>query len=257
MRAGRAGIALMLLLGALLVSGQSCAIRVVEGELRYTETIQQTIPFVGRTKLTIENPAGSLEITGWGEPRVELVATKRARSEGDLQEIDVEIREEPDGVRIRSLHSEIVSKWLVDYRLKVPYGVALEIDQGAGEITIADYAGSITVDLGAGDLNLKEVRAPEISLDVGAGNVDAVVLESQRIEIDLGTGDLDLRLPPDASFAVEVRVGVGDLTISGFETLNIRQEGLISQSAEGTLGAGEGTLSIRVGVGDVDVKPWK
>lgn len=257
MKAGRAGIAFTLLLGALLVSGQSCATRVVEGELRYTETLQRTIPFAGKTKLVIENPAGSVEIAGWGEPRVELIATKRARSEGDLREIDIEIREEPDGVRIRSRHSEIVSKWLVDYELKVPYGVALEIDQGAGGVTLKGYAGSIAVDLGAGDLNLEEVRAPEISLDVGAGDVDAVVWESRRIEIDLGTGDLDLRLPPDASFAVEARVGVGDLTISGFETLSIQQEGLISQSAEGTLGAGEGILRINVGVGDVDVKPWK
>ena len=257
MRAGRAGIALMLLLGALLVSGQSCATRVVEGELRYSETIQQTIPFAGKTKLILENPAGSIEVAGWGEAEVELVATKKARSESDLREIDVEIREEPDGVRIRSRHSELVSKWLVDYELRVPYGVDLTIDQGAGGVTIEDYSGSIAVDLGAGDLNVKEVRAPEISLDVGAGDVDVTILESLRIEIDLGTGDLDLRLPPDASFAVEARVGVGDLTIAGFETLSIRQEGLISQSAEGTLGAGEGTLRINVGVGDVDVKPGK
>lgn len=257
MRTGRLGIALMLLLGALLVSGQSCATRVVEGELRYTETIQQTIPFAGKTRLVIENPAGSIEIAGWNGSRVELIATKRARSEGDLREIDIEVREEPDGVRIRSRHSEVVAKWLVDYELKVPYGVDLVLEQGTGKIAIEDYTGSIAVDLGAGDLNLQGVRAPEISLDIGAGDVDAVVREGLRIEIDLGTGDLDLRLPPDASFTVEARVGVGDLTIAGFETMSIREEGWISQSAEGTLGTGEGTLRIHVGVGDVDVKPGK
>jgi len=257
MRTANVGAALALLLGALLVSGQSCATRVVEGKLRYSETIQQTIPFAGKTKLTIENPAGSIEIRGWDQAAVELVATKKARSESELREIEVEIEEGPNTLSIRSRHSKIVSKWLVDYRLKVPRGVELSIDQGAGEVTIEDHEGSIAVDLGAGDLNLRDVRAPRITLDVGAGDVDLLVLEADSIEINLGTGDLDLRLPPDASFAVDTDVGVGDLTIAGFEAMRIREEGLIARSAEGTLGAGEGTLAIRVGVGDVDVRPGK
>ena len=253
--AGRAGAALALLLMALLVSGQSCTTRVVEGSLRSSETIERTIPFAGRAHLSIENPAGSIEIEGWDRPEVKLVATKRARTEGELREIEVEIREVPEGLEIRSRHSELVSKWLVDYTLKVPRGVALSLDQGAGEVRIAGHRGSIEVKLGAGDLRLEDVRAPRISLDVGAGNVDAVVRESQYIEIDLGTGNLDLRLPPDASFRVDAAVGVGNLTIAGFETMALQKEGWIAQSAEGTLGRGEGTLALRVGVGDVDVRP--
>lgn len=257
MRTANVGLAIVLLLVALLVSGQSCSTRVVEGKLRYSETIRQTIPFVGKAKLVMENPAGSIEIEGWDRDTLELVATKKARTENELREIEIEIREVPQGLRIRSRHSEVVSKWLVDYTLKVPPGVGLSIDQGAGEVRIAGHQGSIEVNLGAGDLILEDVRAPRISLDVGAGDVDAVVLEAQSIEIDLGTGDLDLRLPPDASFRVDADVGVGDLTIAGFETMALQKEGLISQSAEGTLGAGEGTLTLHVGVGDVDVRPWK
>jgi hypothetical protein len=252
------GISLGLLTVGLLTSAASCskfAISLTE-DYRYTEAVQQTISFVGKMELSLHNSVGAVSLEPGPPDVIELVAIKKAKSQGDLENLTIEMQESPTGVRVRSLHpTSQGSKWAVEYSLRVPSGTRLEIDQGVGDVRIANHEGSTWVDLGVGNVRLENVRGDEISVDLGVGDVRLIGIESKSASASVGTGDLDVRIRPDASLIIDAHVGIGDLSIRGFPKIQIEREGFIAQSVRAVVGAGEGRLKLSVGVGDLDVRP--
>ena len=247
-----------LLMVGLLTSASSCQKFAMnfDGDYHYTETIQKTISFAGKSLLSIDNSVGTVQIEDGLPAAIELTATKKARSQADLDRVNLEFQEDAGKLRIHSVQPDNhSSRWAVDYVLKIPAGTRVEIDQGVGEIRITDHEGSLSIDLGVGDVRLESVRGDELSINLGVGDVDLVSIESRSVSASVGTGDLDVRLRPDASFTVSADVGLGDLTIKGFANMHVEREGFIAQSAKAVLGAGEGKLTLEVGVGDLDVRP--
>ena len=249
-----------ILLAGLMTLAASCSSELHfdwDGHYRYTETMQQTIPFVGKQTLMIETSVGEIKIESGAQSAIEMTATKKAKHQEDLSQLHVEIQETATGVEIRSVHSEHQNtKWAVDYLLKIPAGTGVQIDQGVGEIHIANHqGGASTVKLGVGDLKMENIQLASLSADVGVGDIVLKNIDSSVIAANVGTGDLNLRLRPDASFTVEAEVGMGDVTIKGFPNMNLSRKGFIAHSVNGTIGQGLGRLHLHAGVGDITVRP--
>ncbi|MBI1744237.1 DUF4097 family beta strand repeat protein [Candidatus Acetothermia bacterium] len=249
-----------ILLAGLMTLAASCSSELNfdwDDHYRYTETMQQTIPFVGKQTLMIENSVGEIKIESGAQSAIEMTATKKAKHQEDLSQLHVEIQETPTGVEIRSVHPEHQStKWAVDYVLKIPAGTGVRIDQGVGEISVANHqGGATTVKLGVGDLKMEHIQLTSLSADVGVGDIILKNIDSSVIEANIGTGDLNLRLKPDASFTVDAEVGMGDVTIKGFPNMNLSRKGFIAHSVNGMIGQGSGKLHLHAGVGDITVRP--
>ena len=249
-----------ILLAGLMSTAASCSSEFNldwDDHYQYTETTQQIIPFVGKQTLTIENSIGEIKIESGTQNAIEMTATKKTKHPEDLSQLRIEIRETPAGVEIRSIHPEHQSsKWAVEYVLKIPAGTGVQIDQGVGEISVANHqGGASTVKLGVGDLKLENIQLTSLSADVGVGDIILKNIDSSAIEANVGTGDLNLRLRPDASFTVDAEVGMGDVTIKGFSNMNLSHKGFIAHSVNGTIGQGTGRLHLHVGVGDITVRP--
>jgi hypothetical protein len=213
------------------------------------ESFDQSLDFTGLDELRLDNGVGRVEITGWDQPKVELLAVKKAKRASDLQLVKIAIEKEGTGLRIRTEHSHKCI--IVDYKLKVPPGARLNIDNGVGEIEITEYNGSLEADLGVGDLNVRGGQWEKIGIDVGVGEVRLENVLAHRLDIALGTGDVRATVPATASMVIDADVGLGDVDLIGFPETSMRREGFIGESVSVLLSAGEDRWNISVGTGDV------
>lgn len=287
---------------ALLLSAYACdheQLGALNEDYRFSAVIEQTIDFDGKTKLTLDNAAGEIVIEAWDQPQVQLLATKKAKTQAKLDRISVDVQSADSDVAIRTLSqngTEILGA--VTYALKVPSAAVLALEQGAGVVQIAGMQGSIHLELGAGDVSMDRVLASALSVEVGAGQVELTGLAGQSLTITVGTGDvrvdaqlnaafetvsleigagnletgglwapafsaevgtgnLDVRLPVEISAQLHASVGIGDISIHGFPNMQLEQKGFLSKDAQVILGAGQGSIALEVGMGNIAVRPWE
>jgi len=241
---------------AILVMGQSCEVKIWTGdELKYFQTLEQELDFAGKDSLSLENSVGKIEIQGWTEPKVKLSAIKRAKTKADLEKINIVIEQTGKTIKIRSEYLKKNLRGAVDYVLKIPNGASLMIENGVGDMHITNFWGSsVELDLGVGELELAELHPEQLEIDLGVGEADLGKIAGKQInvDVDIGTGSVKAQFPKYASLVIEAEVGMGDINLEGFS--GVEYEGFISKSIRVVLGAGEGSLSIKVGVGSIKLR---
>ena len=148
------------------------------------------------------------------------------------------------------------SNWLTrlhqaagDVRVRLPadLGLDLRIAAGDGEVRgVKTVKGSFT----GGDFELSE--AETLDLTVTAGDVTLKLRPrtgEQRLRAT--SGDVDVTFLAGSSVTVSGSATCGDLSLpNGFA----RSGGFIGGNFEGTLGAGEARLELRLTAGDVDIR---
>lgn len=221
------------------------------GDIRAQESLDQSVDFTGLEELRLDNGVGRIEIVGWDQPKVELLAIKKTEHAGDLESIQIRLKKNGNDLHIYSQQSKKLKCVVVDYKLKVPHGARLNIDNGVGGIQIAQFSGALAADLGVGDLEIRDGQFEKINLDVGVGDIRLENAFTPQLDIDLGTGDVRADVPATASIAIDVDVGLGDVDLVGFPDASVQREGFIGESVSVQLGAGAGRWNISVGTGDV------
>lgn len=144
------------------------------------------------------------------------------------------------------------------------------IHVGAGNIDIADLqANTVQADVNVGNLTAKTMSVSHLSLDVGTGDANISGLTGSadlsvsmgkvsltydrltgNITADIKTGDADLRIPSDASAALDLTADMGSVSQnlgSGF--IGNSSDGRVS----GTLNGGEYKISGTVSMGSLTV----
>jgi hypothetical protein len=174
----------------------------------------------------LEHTLGNVTITGWDKDAAEVVATARTPepgserrlqlySSGDL-EPSVDIREDVQALRIRT--RSLGGPWTsggLDYAVRLPNSVNLNpVRLGTGDVRISDVYGSTVVELGRGNLAIKNYSGP-LKAVVGGGGADVELLdirETDVVDITVKEGDIILRLEPDANVRIEAEAPVGGIT---------------------------------------------
>lgn len=230
----------------------------------YSETVEDTVGLSGRTSVAVENEMGSITIgpevvaavqTGATDV-LKLIAVKRARKEDILAAVEIVIEDTDKGLQIRSQAPDRYSgRWSVDFVLHVPVGTALQIEQGVGDIMLSDHSGTVSIELGVGDVEVERLVATELLFELGVGDLTLMDVECKFAQVEVGMGDIDVRLRPEAAYTVTGVVGLGDITIAGFPAMVLDQEGFIRKEAHAVLGEGAGQLVLVVGVGDITILP--
>lgn len=189
----------------------------------------------GLAALVAKNGSSDIRIRGVADiGRIEVRGRACASSAGDLDRLKVEQRRDGDrlvleigrdtGMNISLFGSHYA---YLDIEIRVPLDLAIEVDNGSGDIDVRDVA-RLRYDGGSGDLDIENI-AGDLDIEVGSGDIEgsnmgAVTLRSissgdvtlRRIGGDVavgrvGSGDLDLR---EVSGSVEVeRIGSGDVNV--------------------------------------------
>jgi DUF4097 and DUF4098 domain-containing protein YvlB len=204
---------------------------------------------VGETPtLVVDNFAGAMVVRR-GEPdQIRIITTKKAMNERQLNQIDVDMVERGDSVRIQATRPGVrTGNASVDFEIYVPADSQLDLDTGAGNTQIFNVSGAITAHTGAGNVRVQGAVAP-VTLETGAGNIDYEGEPQGDCTFENGAGSITLHLPEDTNVEVELTSGIGNIDLGGFDV-----EGETSRTeVDGVIGTGdEGTIEAHTGAGNI------
>lgn len=210
--------------------------------------------------LTLEAENGLITITG--VPGGTQLSVQGERSVGSNSPTDAEqyldslrvvIDENPEDfvITTEGPSSPGSRTFTVDYEIELPDGLEIVIASGNGDITVAGMNGDIVIASGNGNVTLADIEASAV-LALGNGNVDAEVTlpPGGNLELAVGNGLLAVAIPQSTSADFAAEVGNGSITIIN---LALTDETITPTMVTGRLGAGDGTINLSSGNGDIGV----
>jgi len=233
------------------------AIGPIFGRPKLEETVEQSVSLAGPC-VEIDNAIGGITVETAESPNadstVRIVAAKRAHSQAVLDRVSVLIEPTRCGLAV---HSEGPRNgyWEIDYAITVPAGIEIVAKQAAGDVRLLDVSSTASVELGLGEVEVSGFAGTSLTVSSGAGDVVLVGVEAETVEVELGSGSVEIVLPNEASYDVVAEAGIGGIRIGPFPAPEAIETGGFASSVETALGAGERSLSVTVGVGEIGIRP--
>lgn len=163
-------------------------------------------------ELTVDTFAGDITIVPVPSLGIHVVATKWARSENDLELIQVLHAETDDASQVAALNPSEIDNASVNFEISLPVGRTLDIYTGSGQIA---YTGTFA---GDGDFRadggLIVFRIPEgtqirLDLEVGVG----VVTVDFDVDGDVSTRRVSGKIGHGREGVIRASVGFGNIQI--------------------------------------------
>jgi len=219
---------LLILVAATLLEG--CVIYLDDSgkrrDLQY-ELRTQTLPATDMSQLSITAGPGKLEIIGEeGRENIEYTADVFVR---DPASVDLALVAAGDNARLIANVRDGFRQgdWgYIDLVVRVPAQLALDIEDGSGDISIRGMHGSVLVDDASGDLFLS--GAGSATIKDGSGNLVVENVEG-AVFIEDGSGNIEVR---QVGGEVTIQDGSGDISVITAGGLNL-------------LNSGSGSLNLR------------
>ena len=173
----------------------------------------------------IEGSTGELNIAGWDQPSVEVIATRyafaeernEAKATGKLKRIEVVKMAAANGELTITTHRKETGIH-VDYQIMVPRGSRLDIHHHIGDVVITDVGGDVDATNGAGDI-LIQLRDPghyTIDAKTRLGSIYSNIRDARHHGV---IGEWLAGDAKTASHHVNLRVGAGGISIQGVDGL--------------------------------------
>ena len=234
----------------------------------------------GSTLTVVGPPDGSIVIEGWPRSEVEISAEiqLRADTETDLNMLAMvntfvvdddtnHVRITSTGTHDKAFMRKVAKKfpktllglpWRIDYRIRVPLMIDMEINGGRGPITISGVEGNIRVSAADSVTNLT-VDAGTLSATIGTGKVNLLIpMRSWRgvgADIRLVAGELTVELPPGFNGDINADILRLGQVVNKYEGLEAREKpGLTPQTVKARAGSGGAAFQFTVGDGTIVLK---
>ena len=229
----------------------------LSGKAQATSISEGSFVVHAGSELIIENALGNIVISGYSVDAAQTAPNRvvewqavRTAAQHRIDELQVVL-----DVTESSITLKTVGTGHVDYALRVPVGVDLKVKNGTGDIHIVSYeAQTIIIENGAGNLSLRDVRATALIIAHGVGEIDLSDVDAQQLIVDLGIGEIVLALPASASATVAAKAGIGNVSIDRFPGRIGGVRGFLGKSGDVTLGNGERTIKLGVGLGEIAIE---
>lgn len=227
----------------------------------YTSLRNADVDVRGAKSIEVHAGAGSLRIQGRpGISQVEVRGTARASSRDHLADIKLVAERRGDVVYIKSdvpedrnggFWSNVRGDWnlQLDLVIEVPLNVALDVEDGSGEIKISDVGplkltdgsgemtiigvkGDLTIEDGSGSITIENVEG-RVRVSDGSGEIRAKNIVGDFIVDEDGSGGIDIagvggsvRIEHDGSGGVDVERVAGDFIVNNKGGGSIRSSGV-------------------------------
>ncbi|HUG11398.1 MAG TPA: DUF4097 family beta strand repeat-containing protein, partial [Opitutaceae bacterium] len=187
-----------------------------------TETIEATHTVTADASFSLENINGTVSIDTWDRSEIRIVAVKEARTQEDLDAIEVKIQADDDHVAVKTEYNRkegsFLSKWTnsgdVTYSVTVPHGASLrKVRTVNGSVHVENVGGTVDVATVNGSIDTSGLRS-DANLETVNGNVKArfaSVSDNQSIEIGSVNGRSEIVLPEDANCGIKARTVHGGI----------------------------------------------
>ena len=225
-------------------------------------------------------PEGSVTVEAWARDEVEITAEveQSADTEENLTRLAAlntfTVDDDLNHVRVMTvgLHDRKYAKraarglpkhlpgmpWKIDYHLKVPASVDLEINGGRGALVVKGVEGGLRINAGGGGESLFALAGGDVEATLAAGPVRVRIpsrsWRGRGLRLRLASGDLTVELPPGFSGDVDAEVLRAGRIENGFAGLTPRERTKPTERAlQGRAGQGGATLSFTVGDGTLRI----
>ena len=202
---------------------------------RYRADFHYTYDLKPGGRVSLENSNGSIEIYGWDQDKVEVTGEKYASTEERLEDVKIDIRNQPDLIDIRTINhfnTGLFSNTGARYTIRVPRSARLDrimtsngridirdVDAGArlhtsnGRIQGERIRGGVDAETSNGRIELHEVEGA-ISAQSSNGPITLALLKppADNLRAETSNGPITLRLPPDTGARLEASTSNSRIT---------------------------------------------
>jgi hypothetical protein len=266
----------------ILLAVSGCVIHIGDWpRAKYEKTITLQAPLESGSTVVANTNYGSIKVGGADTTDCNVVATIRvqAPTEEEAAEIaeKVNVHLEPAGktltVRADKPHVKNNRSISISYQITVPVQTNIECASSYGSIELADTSGyvkahtnygsidcdsingQIQADTSYGSVDCREIIADELTAGSSYGNIDIEYSDSAPAEIQANVstsyGSIDFTAPPGFAGQVELATSYGSVKTD----LPIVVKGKISSKRiEGTIGEGNGMLSLKTSYGSIRIR---
>jgi DUF4097 and DUF4098 domain-containing protein YvlB len=167
---------------------------------------------VGRDgRVTISNIAGDIVVTAGSGDEVSIDAIKRARGQGDLGSVRIDVEERGGRVDVETTHLGRNDHVSVDYTIVMPATASLDVHSVSGSLKVTGVRGSVRAETVSGNVTTIDTprleNAKSVSGDVSltgaaadgdlsaasvSGNLTAKGLKARGLDLGSVSGDINL-----------------------------------------------------------------
>jgi len=216
---------------------------------RVSDTSERTFGVGAQSLLKVDEFAGAIKIAAGDSGIIRVVATRRAPTRGDLDNIRIEYAELDNGLHIvTSLSSTRISNRSVDLDIEVPTDARIVVDSGAGQVIVDGVTGELDLHTGAGEVIATGATGGG-SLQTGAGTVRYEGEPGGNLYLNTGVGEIVIALPSNANVDLDLSTAVGDADVAAFDVVG----DVSPRNVRGVIGSGGPSIQARTGAGSIRV----
>lgn len=223
-------------------------------DCRYSRDINFDVAVQGLERLTIDVGAGELNVTGASQSdMISVRAQACADSQAKLDDLDLTQDRRGDRLDIASETGD--SNWgtvnwfgstyaYIDVNIAIPAGLIIELDDGSGDINLADVSGDLSIDDGSGGIEIARVTG-DVQINDGSGDVrveevtGSVRLEDGSGDLELSNISADVHVLGDGSGDIRIATVGGNVTVDDDGSGDIRVRDVMGSFETGDTGSGD------------------
>lgn len=225
--------------------------------------VNKTVPLHPNGSVTLENHKGSIHVTTWDRPEVEIQARIQAEEGNSMDRrrfdgAEVLIDSSMDAVRIQTRYPDINSCCGSDdgnnpevrYTIRMPRTGRLTIRDHRSGTQVADLGGALDIDTHRGTVKVERLSGPlQLTTYRGEATVGFASFTGNS-KIDTHRGTIELSLPKGSRFNVETDLGKHATVDSDFQ-MAMRSKSRQGESMQGSVNGGGPTLDIKTFRGNI------
>lgn len=239
-----------------------CCINV--GELfraKYRTTEHLSVPIEGVTDLDVQTHIGSITVTGSNvtdcnivaEITVKAATRDNARKLAEQVKIELAASDNKLAVTTRKPDSLSDKRLTVNLKVTVPAVMNLTCEAHIGTIKVSDIRGRILASTNVGSIICSKVFS-NLALTANVGSIEVNCDDDAppvcNAEIITNVGSINFVGPSHLSAKVNASTNVGSIKTRRPMTIT----GDLKKSITGTIGVGEGQISLKTNVGSIEIE---
>jgi len=213
-------------------------------------------------RFSISNVNGSIVISGGAGDSVEIIATKKADTQKELDKIEIEISASADEIIVETelgdsdkWYSRGTNSGSVNYEVVVPLDTVLDsVDTVNGGVNISGVSGKVVAESVNGSVDISDLDG-DASLSTVNGSIEAAFTRlegTQKVKAETVNGRVTITLPEDADVEVSADTLNGSINgrAFGLET----DKGFVGSDLNGKIGSGSARLNIDTVNGSIRIR---
>jgi hypothetical protein len=224
------------------------------------EAFSYKVAVGNQTRTRLQGINGRVRIVGATQIDSFVIAGHRRVGSSSVQDaedhlhlVEVIVTDLGDEVHVRTEQPAASSgrSYSADYELSVPEGIEIDVSITNGEIQVVSIRNTISARTTNGDVALQGIEASATAATTnGRISADVVLPTDGGLDLSTANGHVTLQIPVATSADLTASLANGTI-----EVLGLVVHDLVSSrtSLRGTLGAGEGLITLRTVNGDITV----